>query len=195
MDLTDGIDYFDFIDFIKHPLSLLIAFDSQDFVHRSIFNKMNNQEWLLWQLADSALPTGGFIASNGLEVLSQLSLGCLNTFLRSSIDSMAASSLPVVREAHHAAESRDIEDGTTCLDRIRQVDVFYDACLMGNHVARRASLAQGAAMLNLWLKSFHLTEGVVAEYKKQLRLKHVPGHYAVVFAIGCHQLNMPLGID
>ncbi|CAB5395604.1 unnamed protein product [Rhizophagus irregularis] len=32
---------------------------------------INKEDWLLWQFADSALPTGGFVASSGLEVAVQ----------------------------------------------------------------------------------------------------------------------------
>ncbi|KAJ1929154.1 hypothetical protein IWQ60_001415 [Tieghemiomyces parasiticus] len=64
--------------------------------------------WLLWQLVDSALPTGGFVASSGLETAFQLGLVTtpiqLAAFIRSSVHTFAYSSLPFVTEAYKLTE-------------------------------------------------------------------------------------------
>ncbi|CAJ0916421.1 12543_t:CDS:2 [Entrophospora sp. SA101] len=60
----------------------------------------NREDWLLWQISDSALPTGGFVASSGLESAIQTGyvhdIPSLSIFLSSSIDNYAFSSLPFV---------------------------------------------------------------------------------------------------
>ncbi|OGE50136.1 hypothetical protein PENARI_c018G09308 [Penicillium arizonense] len=103
-------------------------------------------------LSDSALPTGGFAYSNGLEsYLAHLKLqgrianpeAAFDSFLALSIACVASTSLPYLLAAHRQPEmletiDNDLDASTPCV------------------VAQRASLAQGRALLGVWERSFRV---------------------------------------
>jgi len=94
--------------------------------------------WLLWQFVDSAFPTGGFAHSSGLEAAWQQgevkNRGELISFVEASLHQLGHASLPFVIAAHN-------EPG-----RLEEFDQLCDA-FTSNHVANRASRAQGKAFL------------------------------------------------
>lgn len=96
-------------------------------------------------LSDSALPIGSFAFSSGLESFAaHSSRASFSTFLPLSLSSFAATTLPFVLAAHrHPASLESLDD---------QLDAAV-VCTVG----RRASVAQGRALLSIWERSFKAT--------------------------------------
>lgn len=126
----------------------------------------DKEAYLLLILSDANLPTGAFVASSGLESTTAHALFRLPTsspagsdiltFLRNSVDTYARSALPFARDAHRIAAA--YASGKTvgldvALATLARLDALYDASTL-NHVTRRASCAQGAALLTLYTKGF-----------------------------------------
>ena len=157
------------------------------------------ETYLLLLLSDSNLPTGGFVASSGLESFhahgllhnarptpdlakyghssssfstqikkttlapsqAQLSSATLS-FAQSTLHSYARSSFGFLARAHAVAthyleqcthQARQDAKLQECLAAITRLDSCYHTLLL-NHVARRASKAQGIALLTLYSKAF-----------------------------------------
>src|SRR5258708_63585 len=138
----------------------------------------NKETYLLLILSDSNLPTGSFVASVGLESTAAHALfhpppptspaasatgtststdsSDILAFLRNSVDTYARSALPFARDAHRvstAYANGEIAELDVALAALARVDALYDASTL-NHVARRASWAQGIALLTLYTKAF-----------------------------------------
>ncbi|KAI4609447.1 hypothetical protein J4E83_008615 [Alternaria metachromatica] len=101
-------------------------------------------------LADSALPLGSFAFSSGLESYlahhkpsapSATQLPAFHTFLRLSLSTLASTSLPYVLAGYRTPQA------------IETLDNDFDASTPCT-VARRASVAQGRALLAVWDRSF-----------------------------------------
>lgn len=138
-------------------------------------------ELLIWQLIDTAFPSGGFAHSGGLEAARQggevPDAAALMEFLRTSIIQAGYAAVPFVTAVH-----QDI-------DRIQEVDEFCDA-FMTNHIANQASRAQGQALLYAAASSFD--HSGLAGLRQQCRVTKMPQHYCVAFGAVFHHLDIPL---
>ena len=102
----------------------------------------------LFLLSDSALPLGSFAFSSGLE--SYLAhrpsrpVPSILSFLSLSLSSVASALLPYLLAAFKKPTA------------LASLDDTLDACTLC-HVARRASIAQGCALITLWERAFRPT--------------------------------------
>ncbi|ORX52765.1 urease accessory protein UreF [Hesseltinella vesiculosa] len=148
--------------------------------------------WLLYILTDSALPTGGFVASSGLEAMFQAGLltnDNITAFVTSSAHSFSCQTLAFVKAGYDAMDDPDP------IARLDDVDDHCDAVMVANAVARRASLAQGVAMLTLYLKCFTESRpaqdvALVKKWKLQIRAGTINGHFPVCFGLVCRLLDV-----
>jgi len=122
-------------------------------------------DWLIWQLADSAFPTGGFAHSSGLEAAwQQGEIGRrddLILFVEASLHQCGHAALPFVGAAFDSP------------DEFGQMDSLCDVFLT-NHVANRASRAQGRAFVSA-------AERLLPSKLGRLKSGVVFAHYAPVW--------------
>jgi urease accessory protein len=124
--------------------------------------------WILHQLADSALPTGGFAHSGGLEAALQLrrldGAGRLHSFVEQSLWQAGTFSLPFA------------EAGRAHPSRLASLDARCDAATPGQ-VANRASRAQGRS----FLRAVSRLSPAVEELASRATASGLPCHLAPCF--------------
>ncbi|KAI7867937.1 hypothetical protein BDF14DRAFT_1797681 [Spinellus fusiger] len=158
------------------------------------FASHETSHWLLYILTDSALPTGGFVASSGLEATYQaglLTAKNLPDFVTSSAHAYAWQSNGFVRAGYEAPDHEDP------VDQLKEADATCEAVMASNAVAKRASLAQGVAMLTLYIKCFLKSATpesvrVIKAWKQKIRAEQVEGHFSICFGLVCRYLGVDL---
>lgn len=191
-------------------------------------------------LADGNLPTGSFVASSGLE--SYVKHGFSGTsslsnstnamssstarmnqavvdFIEDNLGSYAHTALPFVSDAHIAVSeyrnglaSDTKPESSSALVRLAALDDLYHSMTL-NDVTRRASKAQGVALLTLFSKGLTMPQLVtpddrsksrdikedeilqlIDEYKLRIRRDEVYGHLPVCWGILTACLGLSLGM-
>ncbi|HEX8348957.1 MAG TPA: urease accessory UreF family protein [Hymenobacter sp.] len=132
----------------------------------------------LLHLVDSAIPTGSFAYSYGLE--SSITFGLLKTpfglrnYLYSYLQQVASMELPYINSCGKLA-SPDLGD------ELRDLTESYDAMMLVPTL-HRASLVQGKNWLKL-LESFY-PAAQLRELNTWFSTKSLPLHFTLVFALG-----------
>ena len=187
----------------------------------------DTETYILLLLSDSNLPTGSFVASSGLESYFKHGFSSLSSsgsatidFIRDSLSSYARSALPFISDAHRAVETFALDKETDgdkgekfyhhILRNLTDLDELYQSMTL-NHVTRRASMAQGVALLTLYSKGFSQTPSLSAFsnaetrdhedrmktllglFKSKVRKGEVFGHLPICWGALTAALGLTLG--
>ncbi|KAH9295407.1 hypothetical protein KI387_038995, partial [Taxus chinensis] len=141
-----------------------------------------SSRWNLWQILDSILPTGGFAHSYGLEAAVQAQIvpdtESLESFAVNSVENSGSLLLPFVYKAN---KYPNIENWI-------ELDQILHATLT-NGVARKASIAQGSALLRVASTVFTEISDLKQMRTCARNMGTVHVHHASVFGIICGLLR------
>lgn len=144
---------------------------------------------------DSQLPTGGFIASGGLESALQNGLyssrdGLLR-FTRSSLLSFSKSAVPVSCKSHSITQTiRSTDESSAAhVQQLRDLNWEYDRSIIAIRPQHQTSIGQGAALLTFLIKSAHEQLGLHCDWIRGLKFESM--HMPVAFGVLCSVLDVP----
>lgn len=136
------------------------------------------KDWLIWQLADSAFPSGGFAHSGGMEAAWQHGViqdaDSLRSFIETGLKQLKSGVLQFVNLAWQEPENLSAID--------EAAELF-----LNNHVSRRASRAQGRAFL---AAATVFGNEAIAQWTRRVRSQEVQGHLAPVFGLVCRETGV-----
>ena len=139
-------------------------------------------EWLLWQLADATFPAGGLAHSGGLEAAAKWGevgdAPCFRDFLLAQLTHTAHTMIPPMQAVWKTPATA------------AAVNRFCHA-FISNHVANRASRAQGKAFLLSAQAAFGLSE--CEAMREDISSGQMHGHFAVVFGAVAAALQIEIG--
>ena len=135
--------------------------------------------WKVFQIVDSAFPSGGFAHSGGLEAGFRLgevrSRDELDAFVDSAVWQAGRGALPFAGGAFDSPE------------RLAELDAACDAMMLG-HVANRASRAQGRALVATCARVFEVPAIVAIDEACRARALRV--HLAPAFGASMRALEI-----
>lgn len=170
------------------------------------------ESYILLLLSDANLPTGSFVASSGLEAYEKHGFFGLSSawrgqttssppaktnaiinFMRDNVQTYAHSSLPFILAVHDACDAEPAL--SDALETVIRLDRLFETTTL-NHVARRASTAQGVALLTLMMKGLvpptwmranepgkRRLETLADNFKFEIRRGTASGHLPVCWGI------------